>query len=70
WKEDWPHTAPRRMILVTAQGSYEVTTSTGMVRQFIAGSVVVVEDTSRAGHLFRITGTQDVIIFGAGLPPS
>ena len=46
WKEDWPHTAPRRMILVTAQGSYEVTTSTGMVRQFSAGSVVAVEDTS------------------------
>ncbi|HEY1299217.1 MAG TPA: hypothetical protein VGF07_01895 [Stellaceae bacterium] len=70
WKEDWPHTAPRRMILVTAQGSYEVTTSTGIVRKFSAGSVVVVEDTSGAGHLLRITGTQDVIIFGAGLLPS
>src|SRR5262249_11727672 len=52
WKDDTPHTAPRRMILVTTQGEYEVTTSTGMVRRFPIGSVVLVEDTSGAGHSF------------------
>jgi hypothetical protein len=37
WKDDAPHTAPRRMILVTTQGEYEVTTSNGMVRRFPVG---------------------------------
>ncbi len=69
WKDDALHTAPRRMILVTTRGEYEVTTSTGMVRRFPVGSVVVVEDTSGAGHSFKIIGTEDVMIFGVGLPP-
>jgi len=30
--------------------------------------VVVVEDTSGAGHSFKIIGTEDVMIFGVGLP--
>jgi hypothetical protein len=68
WKDDKPHTAPRRMILVTTQGEYEVTTSNGMVRRFPIGNVVVVEDTSGAGHSFKIIGTEDVMIFGVGLP--
>jgi hypothetical protein len=41
WKDDTPHTAPRRMILVTTQGEYAVTTSDGNVRRFPADSVVV-----------------------------
>ena len=70
WKDDALHTAPRRMILVTTQGEYEVTTSNGIVRRFPIGSVVVVEDTSGAGHSFKIVGTEDVMIFGVGLPPA
>ena len=70
WNDDTPHTAPRRMILVTRQGEYEVTTSNGMVRRFPIGSVVVVEDTSGAGHSFKIIGTEDVMLFGVGLPPA
>jgi hypothetical protein len=68
WKDDALHTAPRRMILVTTQGEYEVTTSTGMARRFPVGSVVVVEDISGAGHSFKIIGTGDVMIFGVALP--
>jgi hypothetical protein len=70
WKEDWPHAAPRRMIIVTTQGEYEITTSDGEVRRFPIGSVVLVEDTSGAGHLFTIVGAEDVMIFGVGLPPA
>ena len=69
WKENWRHTAPRRMILITTQGEYELTASTGMVRRFPTGSVVIVEDTSGAGHLFKVVGSKDVMIFGVGLPP-
>ena len=67
WTDNTLHTAPRRMILVTTQGQYEVTTSTGMVRRFTLGSVVLVEDTWGAGHSFKIVGTDDVVIFGVGL---
>jgi len=70
WSDDTPNTAPRGMILVTTQGEYEVRTSDGMVRRFPIGSVVVVEDTSGAGHSFKIVGTEDVMIFGVGLPPA
>jgi len=69
-KDDTPHSAPRRMILVTIQGEYEVTTSTGVTRCFPLGSMVVVEDTSGAGHSFKIIGTEDVMIFRVGLPPA
>jgi hypothetical protein len=69
WVDDTPHTAPRRMILVTTQGEYEIATSTGMIRRFPVGSVVVVEDTSGAGHSFKVIGSEDVMIFGVGLAP-
>jgi hypothetical protein len=67
WADDTPHTAPCRMILVTTQGEYEITTSTGVVRRFPVGSVVVVEDISGTGHSFKITGREDLMIFGVGL---
>jgi hypothetical protein len=69
WKDDTPHPAPRRMILVTTQGEFEVTTSSGTARRFPVGSVVVVEDTSGVGHSFKIVGTKDVMILGVGLAP-
>jgi hypothetical protein len=59
WNDDTPHTAPRRMILVTTQGKYQLMASDGMVRRFPIGIVVVVEDTSGVGHLFKIIGTED-----------
>jgi hypothetical protein len=69
WRDDAPHTAPRRMLLVTTHGEYEVTTSNGMVRRFPVGSVVLVEDTSGMGHSFKLVGAEDVMIFGVGLTP-
>lgn len=68
WEEDWPHTAPRRMILITIRGEYELTTSTGVVRRFPIGSVVLIEDTIGSGHIFKIVGSKDVMAFGVGLP--
>jgi hypothetical protein len=66
--EDTLHTAPRRMVFVTTQGEYQVTTSGGVTRKFPVGSVLVVEDVSSAGHSTKITGTEDLIIFAANLP--
>ena len=45
--EDTLHTAPRRMVFVTTQGEYQVTTTRGVSRKFPVGSVLVVEDSQR-----------------------
>ena len=51
WKDERLHQAPRRMIQVTTQGEYQVTTSEGVVRRFPVGAVLFVEDTTGAGQL-------------------
>jgi hypothetical protein len=66
--DDTPHPAPRRMLLVTTQGEYQVTTSRGVIKKFPVGSVLLVEDVSGAGHSTKVTGTEDLIIFAANLP--
>jgi hypothetical protein len=50
WKGDAFHTAPRRFILVEVSGEYAVTTSKGVTRNFLPGSVLLVEDTTGKGH--------------------
>lgn len=66
--DDALHPAPRRMLLVTTQGEYQVTTSRGVIRKFPVGSVLLVEDVSGAGHSTKVTGTEYLIIFAASLP--
>src|SRR6185437_23411 len=39
WKDERLHQAPRRMIQVTTQGEYQVTTSEGVIRRFPVGAV-------------------------------
>lgn len=68
WKGGEPHPAPRRMIFVTTQGEYEVTTSSGAVRRFPVGSVLQVEDVTGEGHSTRITSSETLIVFAVGLP--
>jgi hypothetical protein len=58
------------MVLVTSQGEYQVTTSSGEVRIFPVGSVVLAEDITGAGHSTKITSTEDVIVFAVALPPA
>jgi len=67
-KEDWPHTAARRITFITTQGEHELTASTGQVRRFPIGSVVLVEDASGAGHLLKVVGPKDVMVLGVGVP--
>ena len=68
WKGDAAHPAPRRMIFVTVRGEYQVTASEAVVRTFPAGSVLIVEDTTGAGHSTKITSAEDAIVFAVGLP--
>jgi len=70
WKGDAAHPTPRRQILVTVQGEYEVTTSDGAARRFPIGSVLLVEDTTGDGHRTKITSAGDALVFAVGLPPT
>jgi hypothetical protein len=69
WKGDAAHPTPRRQILVTIQGEYEVSAGDGTKRRFPVGSVVLVEDTTGSGHSTRITSANDALVFAVGLPP-
>jgi hypothetical protein len=68
WKGDAPHPAPRRMVFITVRGEYEATTSDRVVRRFPIGSVLVVEDTTGAGHSTKVISVEDLIVFAVGLP--
>ena len=47
--QDW-HVAPRKQYVVLLSGTVEVQVSTGEVRQFGTGDVLLAEDTSGKGH--------------------
>jgi uncharacterized protein DUF861 len=53
WASDW-HTSSGRNFFVVLSGEWEVTVSDGETRQFVAGSAVLVEDTTGKGHCSRV----------------
>jgi phosphopantetheinyl transferase (holo-ACP synthase) len=55
-------------IFVTTRGEYQVTTSDGVTRRFPVGSVLIIEDTTGAGHSTKITSVEDAIGFAVALP--
>ncbi len=67
WAGETPHPSPRRLIFCTVKGIFEVTASDGSVREFPAGSVLLLEDTWGKGHSTRIVSEEDVLIFGVVL---
>ena len=68
WEGHTAHPTPRRQILVTVQGEYEVTAGNGTKRRFPVGSVVLVEDTTGSGHSTKITSAGEALVFAVGLP--
>lgn len=67
WDGQAPHPTPRRQILCTVQGEYEVTASDGEVRCFPAGSLLLIEDTGGKGHKTRIPSNKSALIFAVAL---
>lgn len=48
---DWDfHTAPQRQYIVLLDGEIEIETSLGEKRQFKAGDILLMEDTTGKGH--------------------
>jgi hypothetical protein len=56
------HYAPRRQYLLVLQGVLEIHTSTGHLRKFPPGSILLVEDTYGKGHGTRNAGENDLIL--------
>ena len=70
WNGDMPHPSPRRQLLCTVQGEYEITVSDGEVRCFPAGSILLLEDTTGKGHKTNITYSKGVLVFGVVIDDS
>lgn len=68
WKGTTAHPAPRRMLLVTIRGEYRITASDGQARSFPLGSVLLMENTTGAGHSTRFTHVDGAIVLAVGLP--
>jgi hypothetical protein len=66
WDGSLPHPTPRRQLMCTLRGEYEVTASDGTVRSFPAGSLLLLEDTTGAGHTTLVVG-GDVLIAAVAL---
>ncbi|MFI5801090.1 hypothetical protein [Streptomyces sp. NPDC051677] len=48
-----PHNAPRRQLILPLSGAVELEVSTGEVRTVHPGQMILVEDTTGAGHITR-----------------
>ena len=59
WTSTW-HPAPQRQFCIPLSGTLEVQVSDGGVRQFSAGSLVLLEDTTGKGHCTRVVGSAPV----------
>jgi hypothetical protein len=61
---DEPHVSPGRRLMVNLSGTVEVEVSDGEIRRFGPGDLVLVEDTTGAGHIGReVGGEERVSIF-------
>jgi hypothetical protein len=60
WRGDAKHPAPRRQFIIYLAGGAGVQASDGEVRHFRAGDVVLLEDTTGAGHLSWAEGDEEV----------
>ena len=59
WFGDW-HPTPNRQFFFQMSGKLEVAASDGEVRQFQAGSLLLLEDVSGKGHLSKVVGNKAV----------
>jgi hypothetical protein len=66
--DDSPHNAPRRQFIVQISGACEVETSTGEIRRFGPGSVLLVEDLDGHGHITRKVGEGERLTMLITLP--
>lgn len=59
WVGDW-HPAPRRQFYIQLSGRLQVRVSDGAVREFSAGSLVLLDDMAGVGHVTKVVGDAGV----------
>jgi len=62
------HNPPQRWLAFILVGTWAIEVSDGSRRQFPAGSVSLVEDTTGKGHRGWAVGDVDVLVAAVGLP--
>ncbi|HKC20254.1 MAG TPA: cupin domain-containing protein [Candidatus Dormibacteraeota bacterium] len=67
WDGGW-HPTPRRQLFVLLRGTLEGEVSDGRVIRIEQGDVVLLEDTSGAGHSTRVVGDEDTEALVITLP--
>jgi quercetin dioxygenase-like cupin family protein len=53
-----PHNAPRRQLILPLSGQVEIEVGTGERRRVRPGQLILVEDTTGAGHITRAVGDE------------
>jgi len=59
WIGDW-HPAPKSQFYFQLSGRLEITVSDGEVREFSAGSIILIDYTSGIGHVTKTIGDEAV----------
>ncbi len=67
FRSDW-HPAPRRQYVMVLEGTMAVEAGDGEVREFSAGSVLLVTDTEGRGHRTSVVGNTGVILVWVPVP--
>ncbi len=67
WAGDTWHPTPRRQLFCVLQGELDVMTSDGQTRRFAPGGVVLLEDTTGAGHATRAVDGREFLLLGVAL---
>jgi hypothetical protein len=62
------HKPPQRWLAFILVGTWAIEVSDGSQRQFPAGSISLVEDTTGQGHRGWAVGDVDVLVAAVGLP--
>lgn len=62
------HPAPRKQYVLVLEGIMEVEAGDGEKRQFEAGSVLLVTDTTGPGHKTRVIGEKSVFLVWVPIP--
>jgi quercetin dioxygenase-like cupin family protein len=67
WFGDW-HPTPCKQIFFILSGECEVQVSTGELRRFSPGSIILAEDTWGKGHVSKVVGSMDMVVAVVQLP--
>ncbi|MFC1986884.1 cupin domain-containing protein [Chloroflexota bacterium] len=57
YKRDWHNASPRQLVIML-EGEGEIEVGDGTKHRFGPGNIVLIEDTTGRGHIFRVVSNQ------------